>query len=54
MPKFPKPVPDKPFEPGDHRASRRVFPRPAKFTWSADSNVGVKRAFDLTIYDFWL
>jgi hypothetical protein len=30
MPKFPKPVPDKPFEPGDHRASRRVFPRPVK------------------------
>jgi hypothetical protein len=30
MPKFPKPVPDIPFEPGDHRASRRVFPRPVK------------------------
>jgi outer membrane receptor protein involved in Fe transport len=28
MPKFPKAVPDKPFEPGDHRASKRVFPRP--------------------------
>jgi hypothetical protein len=27
---FPKPLPDKPFEPGEHRASRRVFPRPAK------------------------
>jgi len=26
---FPKPVPDKPFEPGDHRASWRVFPHPA-------------------------